>query len=122
MNTELIKYLPDWLDNPAVMEAKVPLLGKSITFETAKSYHARITALYHDHTKKEVLVKGKITTTPTKKRIGVYSITYENRSSSFEFDKTKTVKKSLLTALSKTLDCSEEKIKSFLDKKKFDLI
>lgn len=103
------------------------LLGPKFSSYTPESFHNYVLGLYKPRTKSgkavDPIVKGKITVTPTKKRMGVYALRFMTalgeKQVEFYFEKDKIIDSKKIPVLFKTLLCSEAKLREFLTNKKF---
>jgi hypothetical protein len=97
------------------------LLHRNILESDPVSFQLHVLALYQPRTSAgkstEINIRGKITRTATKKRTGIYSLSYTTalglKTSSFEFDKEKNFL-SDLKKISNDLQCSESMLRKFL--------
>lgn len=119
--------LPSWTRNPKEareLERKLPLLGPRLSDQSPESFSAYVRGLYKEPPRgktTEPKPKGRTEVTPTKKRKGVYKVTFLDQKLTFEFTKRKRLKTQDVMNWAKKLACAEDEFRNFLLKKNFSL-
>ena len=102
------------------MHTQIPLLGKSIHDQSPRTYYEFICGLrVHTRNRKDPVVKGRVKVTPTLKRLGVYEVDFQDKQTTFEFNKNKTLNNFNVKSVCASLGCTELQFIEFLKKKNF---
>ncbi len=109
-------------------EDHLTLLGPEVSTLAPDAFYQRILGLFQERMgrkEKAIAIKGKKAQTATKKRLGVYELSYVTalgeRRAWFEFDSTLHVATKVVTALCEKLLCTDKMLTALLEKKKFVL-
>lgn len=109
-------------------EDHLELLGPEVSTLSADAFYQRILGLFQEkmgRKEKAIAIKGKKAQTATKKRLGVYELSYVTalgeRRAWFQFDSTLHVATKIVTALREKLLCTDKSLTELLEKKKFTL-
>lgn len=105
----------------------IKLLGPEVATLEPYAFYDRIVGLFQPRVTggkaKEVDIKGKKLKAPSKKTMGIYEMRYPTalgeRALCFTFDKRGLFREDLLKTVCEHLLCAEQKVLSFLEKKKF---
>jgi hypothetical protein len=118
------------LEKQTFPEDRLKLLGPEIQTQAPEDYHARILSLYQPKSStgkaKANEPKGKAAATATKKRLGLYEVSFRTamgeKTATIPFAKSKEMIRSHAEEAAKAILCNFETLLAYLEKKNFKIV